>query len=115
MLIQPKQEQEYIAHSGEARYAKCTSSLSIMLEATDLLLGLQIAIAVLAIIVFYHVLFIVVNARKIVARIQDITEQLEEVLLKPISMADQILEFIMQFFQKKYNEAEQKEKLPKKK
>lgn len=85
-----------------------------MLEAADLLLGLQIAIAVVAIIVLYHVLFIVVDVRKITRRIEDITSQVEDVIMKPLSMADQILEVIVQFIETKYEETSKKKAKKKK-
>lgn len=79
-----------------------------MLEASDLLLGLQIAIAIMAIIVLYHVLFIVVDVRKIVRRFEDVTSQVEEVILKPLSVVDQVFGMITQFLEKKQKEAAKK-------
>ena len=86
-----------------------------MLAATDILLGLQIAIAVIVIVVLYHVLFIAVNARKIVRRVEDITSQVEEVILKPISVADHVFDMATSFIEKKQKESTQKKSSSKKK
>ena len=64
-------------------------------NAPELLNGLYIAVAIMLIIVLYHVLFIVVDARKIVRRVETITDELESVLLKPLSMTDKALEWVM--------------------
>ncbi|MBT3292772.1 hypothetical protein HN512_02090 [Candidatus Peregrinibacteria bacterium] len=89
-----------------------------MLPVQDVLLGLQIVIAIVVLIVLYHVLFIVVDARKIVRRVQDITSQVEGTLLKPLSFADQGLDVVVQFLEAKYKEkdaAKKKKKSTKKK
>ncbi|MBM3228208.1 hypothetical protein FJZ27_05135 [Candidatus Peribacteria bacterium] len=67
-----------------------------MLTAADLLLGLQIVISVIVVVVLYHVLFIVVDLRKVLRRVDDITEQVEAIIVKPISLADQILGKVME-------------------
>ena len=64
-------------------------------NASNLLSGLYVAVAVMLIVVLYHVLFIVVDLRKIVRRIEMITDELELVLLKPLSMTDKALEWVM--------------------
>jgi len=61
----------------------------------DVLTYLQISVAILLILVLYHALFIAVDVRRIVRRIDDITRQVEDVIMKPISMVDQILEWIL--------------------
>jgi hypothetical protein len=86
-----------------------------MLNANDLLLGLQIAVAVMLIVVLYHALFVVVDVRKIVRRVEDITAQVEDVLMKPLSMADQVLEIVLQFIEKQHAEIDKVGKRGKKK
>ena len=66
------------------------------LSSANVLTGLSIVIAVMAIIVLYHLIFIVVDVRKITKRVEDITAEVEKVILKPISMADQILSWVME-------------------
>lgn len=68
-----------------------------------MLMGLYIAVAVLLLIVLYHVLFIVVDARKVTKRVERITQEIETVLMKPLSMTDSALEWLQSFFQEKAN------------
>jgi cell shape-determining protein MreC len=67
----------------------------MQLSSGEILTGLYIVIGIMLIVVLYHVLFIVVDLRKVLRRIEDITAQVESVILKPISMADQILEWVV--------------------
>ena len=73
--------------------------MDFAITAQDLLLGLQIAISVIVVVVLYHVLFIVVDLRKVLRRVDDITEQVEAIILKPISLADQILGKVMEMIE----------------
>lgn len=61
-------------------------------------------VAVMLLIVLYHVLFIIVDLRKITRRFEDVTSQVETVLLKPLSIADQVLQWVVEFFEKKTKE-----------
>ena len=65
--------------------------------------GLYAVVAVLFIVVLYHVLFIVVDARRIVRRVEQVTRELQAVLLKPLAVTDEILEWILQSVQKQAN------------
>lgn len=67
----------------------------------DLLLYLQITIAVVAVLVLYHVLFIVVDLRKIMRRIEAVTKEVEGIIMKPINVADQILQAVMELLEEK--------------
>lgn len=67
----------------------------MQITSSDVLTGLAIVAAVMVIIVLYHALFIVVDLRKILRRVEDITRQVESVILKPIAMADQIMEWVI--------------------
>ncbi|MDO8649175.1 MAG: hypothetical protein Q7R81_05335 [Candidatus Peregrinibacteria bacterium] len=62
----------------------------------DIMILLYIVVAVMLIIVLYHVLFIVWDLRKVMRRFDDISEQIESVIMKPISMADTILQWILE-------------------
>lgn len=68
----------------------------MQLSASEVLTGLTIVIAVMLIVVLYHALFIVVDLRKVLRRVEDITAQVEAVILKPIAMADQILAWVLE-------------------
>lgn len=67
-------------------------------------------VAVMLIVVLYHVLFIVVDLRKIVRRFEDITAQVEEVIMKPLSMADQAVQWVVEFIQEKAHDHKNKHK-----
>ena len=71
-------------------------------------MGLYIAVAVMLIVVLYHVIFIVVDARKIARRMESLTQEVEAVIMKPLSMADQLLEWMVAFFQEKAEKHEKK-------
>lgn len=73
--------------------------MDFAISAPNLLLGLQIVISVIVVVVLYHVLFIVVDLRKVLRRVDDITEQVEAIILKPISLADQILGKVMEMME----------------
>ncbi len=66
-----------------------------MVSAADILLGLKIAISVMAIVFLYHLLFIAVDLRKVMRRVEEVTKEVEQMILKPLSVADQILATIM--------------------
>lgn len=74
----------------------------------DIMMGLYIAVAVMLIVVLYHIIFIVVDARKIARRIENLTQEVETVVMKPLSMADQVLQWVMEFIQEKTEKHEQK-------
>lgn len=74
----------------------------------DIMMGLYIAVAVMLLIVLYHILFIVVDARKIARRIENLTQEVEAVIMKPLSMADQLLQWMVEFMQEKANKLEKK-------
>ncbi|MDD5623782.1 MAG: hypothetical protein PHI23_03675 [Candidatus Peribacteraceae bacterium] len=44
----------------------------------------------------YHLLFVVVDLRRILRRVSNVTEQVEDVIMKPIGMADSLLEWLME-------------------
>jgi cell shape-determining protein MreC len=69
------------------------------ISARDLLLGLQVVISVMVVVVLYHILFVAVDLRKILRRVDDITEQVEAIILKPISLADQLLQKLIELLE----------------
>ena len=81
----------------------------------DVLVYLQITVAVLLVIVLYHLLFITVDLRKVLRRVEGITKEVENIIMKPISAADQILEVILSFVESQANEKPKKKKVSKKK
>ncbi len=71
------------------------------LTSVDILHGLYIAIGIMLIVVLYHVIFIVVDVRKIMKRVQTVSEEVETVILKPLSMADQAMAWVTGFLEEK--------------
>lgn len=70
-----------------------------MLAADDVLTGLLIAASVLLLIVLYHALFIMVDLRKVMRRLENVSHQVEEVVMKPLVMTDKILEWLLEYVQ----------------
>ncbi len=71
----------------------------MMLSADDILTGLLIAVAILLLIVLYHALFVMVDLRKILKRVEAVSHQVEEVVMKPLVMTDKILEWLLEYVQ----------------
>lgn len=76
----------------------------------QLLIGIQVLIAVMVVVVLYHILFIVVDLRKILRRVDDITEQVEAIILKPIALADQILAKVVEMIESGANKVKKGKK-----
>lgn len=66
-----------------------------VITSADIANYLQVTVGVLLVIVLYHLLFVVVDLRKILRRVQLITKEVEGLVMKPISVADQVLEAIL--------------------
>jgi hypothetical protein len=73
----------------------------MMIDLATLLYVLYGIVAVMVMIVLYHVIFIVVDVRKITRRFEDLTQQVEETILKPLALADQGLAWVMEFLNRK--------------
>lgn len=73
----------------------------MMWSTADIMTGLYIAVAVLLLVVLYHVIFIVVSLRKVMKRAENVTEQVETVILKPLAMTDQAMEWVSGFLEGK--------------
>jgi len=65
----------------------------------DVFLYLEITAVLLFILVLYNVLFIVVDLRKVMKRVEVITNEIQNVILKPINVADHILEGIVKYME----------------
>lgn len=53
--------------------------------------GIWIAIALLLLIILYHLLFVVVDLKKIMRRLDKVTKEAEDIILSPLSLVDSIL------------------------
>lgn len=92
-----------------ARHSRCSILVSdLMWDSVDILHGLYIAIGVMLIVVLYHVLFIVVDLRKIMRKLQVVTDEVGSVILKPIGMADQAIAWVTGFLEEKSKKHQKK-------
>ena len=80
------------------------------METMNLLAFLRILVDVLIVIVLYNVRFIVVEFRKITRRIEGITEELEIMILKPLSLTDKAFEWVADAVEKKGKKSSKKKK-----
>ncbi len=72
-----------------------------MVITLDALVGTLYAIvALMIIVVLYHLLFIVVDVRKMTRRFEDLTSELEAMLLKPIAILDQGFQWMIDHLEK---------------
>ena len=62
---------------------------------------LWIIVAVMVIVVLYHVLFIVVDLRKILHRFERLSSEVEVMIMKPLAMAEQLVEWLKEFLEAK--------------
>ena len=69
------------------------SEITVTME--GLLSVLYAAVAVMIIVVLYHLLFIVVDLRKIMRRMEDTTAQVEALILKPLAILDEAFQWVM--------------------
>lgn len=56
-------------------------------------------VAVMLIVVLYHVLFIVVDVRKMMRRFEDLSAQTESMLLKPLAILDTAFAWVLETMQ----------------
>lgn len=64
---------------------------------------LYAVVAVMLIVVLYHLLFIVVDLRKISRRFESLTDQVENMLIKPIAILDQTFSWLAEQVERKRN------------
>lgn len=73
--------------------------METVLTSADVLTYLEITVGVLLVVVLYHFLFIAVDLRKVLRRIESVTKEVENVIMKPINAADYILEGIVKYLE----------------
>lgn len=71
------------------------------MEGISLLSGLYIVVGVMLVVVLYHVLFIVVDLRKILRRLEGVTGEVEAMIMRPLGLMDHLLEWLMEFVEAK--------------
>ena len=71
------------------------------MTAADLLTGIQIGIAVVVLIILYHVLFIVVDVRKSVSRVEKASKGIEQTVMEPIKAVQKGFAMMQSFSEKK--------------
>lgn len=79
----------------------CATIPSMQLTYEQLQAALWIIVAVMLIVVLYHVLFIVVDLRKILRRFESLSSEVELMIMKPLSMASEIIQWLTEFLDSK--------------
>lgn len=69
------------------------SEITVTME--GLLAVLYAVVAVMIIVVLYHLLFIVTDLRKIMRRFEETTAQVEAMLLKPLAIIDEAFQWVV--------------------
>ncbi len=69
------------------------SNITVTMQ--GLLSVLYAIVAVMIIVVLYHVLFIVVDLRKIMRRFEETTAQVEAMILKPLAIIDEAFAWVI--------------------
>ena len=64
------------------------------MEGISLLSWLYVVVGVMLIVVLYHILFIVVDLRRVLRRLDSLTAEVESLLLRPLSMADTLFQWL---------------------
>lgn len=70
------------------------SILAMQLSTGDIIILLEITTFVFLIALLYNLIFAVVSLRKILKRADTVTKQVEQVVLKPISIADATVDWV---------------------
>ena len=67
------------------------------MDSISLLSGLYVVVGIMLVVVLYHILFIVVDLRKILRRIEGITAEVEGMILRPLGLLDHLLQWITEW------------------
>lgn len=81
-----------------------------MINGISLLSGLYLVVGIMLVVVLYHVLFIVVDLRKIVRRIEGITAEIEGMVLRPLSLLDHLLQWVTEWIESMEDRPKQRKK-----
>ena len=87
----------------------------MQLSTDEIIILLQILTLIVAVILLYHLIFAVLSLRKILHRFDTVTKQVEEVVLKPISMADATVDWVVDFVEGHHKKGDPKKKVTAKK
>lgn len=72
-----------------------------MIEGFTFLQGLYVVVGVMLVVVLYHVLFIVVDLRKILRRIEGLTGEVESMIMRPLGLLDHLITLLTDFLEEK--------------
>lgn len=67
----------------------------------DILFSLQVAIAILLLIILYNTIFIVVRVRAITKRIDTVSKDVEKVVVQPLQFLHTVSDIATSFLEKK--------------
>lgn len=71
------------------------------MEGLSLLSGLYIVVGVMLVVVLYHILFIVVDLRKVLRRLEGLTAEVEAMIMRPLGLMDHLLEWLTDLIEAK--------------
>lgn len=80
----------------------------MVLTADQVLTAILILVAVMLVIVLYHSLFIVVDLRKVMKRVESVSGQVEDIIMKPLTMTDTILQWVLEYIESLDNSGKKK-------
>lgn len=76
----------------------------------SLLSGLYAVIGIMLVVVLYHVLFIVVDLRKILRRIEGITAEVEGMVMRPLGLLDHLLQWVTEWIESMEDQPKKRKK-----
>jgi len=83
---------------------------ALQLNLNDILTLLSILAVGMLIILLYHLIFVSVSLRRITGRLDQVSKDVEAVILKPIGAIDFILEWVLSLLDTMRNDGEKKKK-----
>lgn len=72
-----------------------------VIEGFTFLQGLYIVVGIMLVVVLYHILFIVVDLRKILRRIEGVTGEVESMIMRPLGLFDHLITLLTEFLEAK--------------
>jgi sensor histidine kinase YesM len=80
----------------------------MQITANDVLTFLLILAVIMLIVVLYHLMFIAVNVRRISERVNDVSKELEEIIMTPLALIENSMTWITEMVMSLYGEEKEK-------
>ncbi len=71
----------------------------MQLSTDEVIIILQIAVFVLLLVLIFQLIFAAMSLRKVLKRVDTVTSQVEQIMLKPISLADTAVDWVAGFIE----------------